>query len=200
MRAATLTPARTVEGFEPGVLARIAEPGVALAVWRRAPDFGLAAWLDAVPPERLPRARIATPAAAAAEALAEACAPLPEGPERAALAADAARLAGLFADLVRADRLRLRFERVDTDSCRRFHVDRVAARLLCAYRGPGAEYGLADPSGAPQRIEQLGRFHAGVFRGLLWPGAEGLVHRSPPIEGTGAVRLILVVDAEHDDL
>jgi hypothetical protein len=39
-----------------------------------------------------------------------------------------------------------------------------------------------------------------VFRGVLWPAPGALVHRSPPIEGTGTVRLTLIVDVEDDDL
>jgi hypothetical protein len=35
-----------------------------------------------------------------------------------------------------------------------------------------------------------------LLRGTLWPGdpPSGLMHRSPPIEGTGETRLVLVLD------
>ncbi|MEM6422079.1 MAG: DUF1826 domain-containing protein, partial [Pseudomonadota bacterium] len=39
-----------------------------------------------------------------------------------------------------------------------------------------------------------------LLRGKLWPEspASGIVHRSPPIEGTGATRLVLVLDPIFD--
>jgi len=38
------------------------------------------------------------------------------------------------------------------------------------------------------------------MRGTLWPAkpATGLLHRSPPIEGSGETRLLLVLDPIYD--
>ena len=50
--------ARTVlEEAGPEVLARIGDPGVAAVIWRRPRDPLLAGWIDALPPDRLPRLR-----------------------------------------------------------------------------------------------------------------------------------------------
>ena len=40
----------------------------------------------------------------------------------------------------------------------------------------------------------------GLFRGRLWPGDLPcrLLHRSPPIAGSGETRLLLVIDAAQD--
>jgi hypothetical protein len=48
---------------------------------------------------------------------------------------------------------------------------------------------LSVPTGAPI-----------VLRGTLWPAEKpaGLLHRSPPITGTGTTRLVLVLDAVDD--
>jgi hypothetical protein len=84
---------------------------------------------------------------------------------------------------------------VRDDACARFHVDNVRARLLCTYRGPGTEYAdLAAAAAGPEG--RLARGAVAVFRGLRWEGAGvGLLHRSPPIDGTGATRLLLAIDA-----
>lgn len=184
----------------PSGLNAIAEPGVAVAIWRRAPIPDLGPWLDALAPQRLPRMRALVRPAGAADAVREACiaSGTPESAERAALIADVAGLAAAFAQIARAAALRLRLDVIDTDGCRRFHVDNVALRLLCAYRGAGTEYGRAGPDGpdgAPEAVARASRFAPAIFRGLLWPGAPtGIVHRSPPILGTGETRLLLVID------
>ncbi|WP_333835220.1 DUF1826 domain-containing protein [Rubrimonas sp.] len=194
---------RVLHVAEPECLLRIGEIGVAAAIWRRAPDPVFAAWIDALPPERLPSLRAAMPHSLAGEAVIAACdgAGLSPGRERDLLAGDVAALALLFARAARAPMIRLRLDVVRTDSCRKFHVDNVRLRLLCTYRGPGADYGVAPRGETPDRIDRAPRGAAALFRGRRWPGeTTGLVHRSPPIEGTGETRLLLVIDPfEPDD-
>lgn len=188
---------------EPDGLLRIGEAGVAAAIWDRAPDPAFAAWIDALPPERLPSLRAAMPCARARDAVAAACddAGLEARRERDLLADDVAALALLFARAAGAPMIHVRLDVVRTDSCRRFHLDTVRLRLLCAYRGAGTEYGAAPHGGTPERIERAPRGAAGLFRGRRWPGEDtGLLHRSPPIAGTGETRLLLVIDPfEPDD-
>ncbi|MCC6008761.1 MAG: DUF1826 domain-containing protein [Rhodobacteraceae bacterium] len=189
-----------VEGHAPEVLARIAQPGVALAVWRRAPHPDFACWIDAVPPERLPRLRARVAAGHVADVVTAACdaAGLKAHPMRAWLAEDAGALGAIVAEVLESPFLGIRLDVIDTDACRRFHLDRVRARMLCTYRGTGTEYGQTGPDGGPPtRTARLARGEAGLFRGALWAESDqpGLVHRSPPIEGTGETRLLLVLDA-----
>ena len=185
----------------PEGLAAIRDPGCAGAIWcRPAPPFQ--AWLEALPPAALPCGREILRPGAVRAAVERFCdgADTPAGPERAALTGDVAALAERFASLVDAPHLRVRLTPVDGDSCRRFHVDAVRARLVCTYRGPGTQYGLVEDGAAPTQIYAAATGAPIVLRGRLWPApqAPDLVHRSPPIGGTGRTRLVLMLDPVDD--
>ncbi len=193
-----------VESADPAILARIAEPGVATAVWRRPRDAAFAAWIDALPAERLPRLR-AIAAPESVEALVQAACDsvgTPRGEPRDRLAGDAAALALMLSRHASRPLVALRLEVVDGDKCRRFHIDRVRCRLLCTYRGAGTQYGAATPGAdrEPTEIHQLAAGDAAMFRGALWPeGAlPGVLHRSPPIGAAGETRLLLAIDPADD--
>ena len=185
-------------GAAPAVLGRVAESGQAAAIWARGRTPGFAAWIDALPPERLPSLRASCAVARMAEAAGKACdmAMTPEGGGRYMLCDDIVALGEMFGQLMGCDHLRLRLDVVRTDACRRFHCDNVPARLLCTYRGRGTEYGLARDGGDPDPVLRMAAGDAGLFRGGAWPGAPrtGLLHRSPPIAGRGEARLLLVLD------
>ncbi|NBZ89164.1 DUF1826 domain-containing protein [Stagnihabitans tardus] len=68
--------------------------------------------------------------------------------------------------------------------------DRGAAQTPAA-RGLGRGFGQGRGAGA----------HRGArHRGTLWPGEDcGLLHRSPPIAGTGETRLLLVIELPEQD-
>lgn len=107
---------------------------------------------------------------------------------------------------------RVSFGAVRGDQCRKFHVDYVNLRLISTYAGPGTEWlaagavrrealaaSLVDPEQANQaivrRAEGVRRARAGdvlLMKGRLG-GGDGLVHRSPPIEALGLLRVVLVV-------
>lgn len=178
------------------------QPGCAAAIWHRQPAPGFRSWLDGLAPAVLPRARVILRPEAVRAVAAEVCATAgtPEHPERARLVDDIAALADLFAGLMRARWLRLRLDVVTTNACRRFHVDAVTARLVCTYRGTGTQYGLAPGGGDPARIFTVPTGAPILLRGTLWPERprSGLLHRSPPIEGTGEARLVLVLDPLDD--
>lgn len=186
----------------PEDLARVRETGTAAAVWWRKPLPSFQRWIDALDPAQLPQGRVILPPAAVAETVRALCdsAGTPDGPERARLVDDIAALADVFAGLMRARLLRLRLDPVATDACRRFHVDAVTARLVCTYRGAGTQYGLAAAGADPGHVFSLPTGAAMVMRGTLWPErpASGLVHRSPPIAGSGATRLLLALDPVFD--
>ena len=176
----------------------IREPGCAAAVWRR-PTPGFHGWLDALPAASLPKGRLILRPRSARTGAVRLCeeAGTPGGPERDALCDDVAMLAEAFARLMDAEWLRLRLDAQATDGCRRFHVDAIRARLVCTYRGAGTQFGMSTDGGAPAAVHQVATGAPILLRGKLWPaGTEGLLlHRSPPIEGTGATRLLLVLDA-----
>jgi hypothetical protein len=185
----------------PEGLAALRRPGCAAAIWLRRPRPALQAWLDALPPEAMPDGRVVLRPEDVATGVSRLCdvAGTLRAPARAELCEDAALLARSFAAVMGARCLRLRLAAVDTDSCRRFHVDAIGARLVCTYRGPGTQYGISRDGGPPTRVFQVPTGAAIMLRGTLWPGeATGLMHRSPPVEGTGVTRLVLVLDVVED--
>jgi hypothetical protein len=200
-----------VIGTEPRVLREIHGPGVNLVLWRRPAEPRIAAEVAGLAPGALPDVR--------AEVQVETA----EGDVRGVLArqglppgaldhweADMVALIRRFAPLAAGHPIHLRLETLDGDGCRRFHVDRCRLRLLCTYRGPGTEW-LPNRQvdrealyqhrpneevlahGAPERMEP---FSVGVMKGESYPGNEGngLVHRSPPVSGTGHTRVLLCLD------
>lgn len=115
------------------------------------------------------------------------------------LAADVARIAGLFCAALDLARFELRLEHVRTDSCRKFHADYVTARLITTYAGEGTDW-LDDADAArvaagqePRRINRLNAFDVGLFKGKLATDRPA-IHRSPPIAATGGERLLLVLN------
>ena len=186
----------------PEGLSAIHHPGCAAAIWQRDPLPSFQSWIDALDPERLPKARVILRPGDVRDAafhICETCG-TPDCGERAMLIDDAAALADLFAELMRTPCLRLRFDIVKTNSCRKFHMDAVTARLVCTYRGTGTQYGVSTDGDEPEHIHTVPTGAPILMRGKLWPErpASGLLHRSPPIEGTDETRLVLVLDPMSD--
>lgn len=167
-----------------------------------APPPEVQSWLDGIDGEALPRARVILPPHAVGEAVQHLfdIANLPDGTERAWLQKDIVGLADIFSDLMNARYLRLRLDAVTTNACRKFHIDAVTARLVCTYRGTGTQYGISTEGHEPRRVFTTQTGAPIVLRGTLWPAepSSGLLHRSPPIEGTGETRLVLVLDPVDD--
>jgi hypothetical protein len=69
-------------------------------------------------------------------------------------------------------------------------------------RGPGTAFALPAAVGL-RVVPPLAGAEVAPMRGTLWPGEEtALLHRAPPIDGTGSVRLLVVLDVpggENDD-
>ncbi|QPH55993.1 DUF1826 domain-containing protein [Pontivivens ytuae] len=189
--------ADTAEG-----LSALHQPGCAAVIWRRQTPPHVQHWLDTLKPQQLPRGRMILHAEDVRDAVVKTCdlAGLPEGAERNWLIDDAVDLADMFTGLVKARHLRLRFDVVTTNACERFHIDAVTSRLVCTYRGTGTQYGISPDGAEPRRVFTTQTGAPIVLRGTLWPEhpRSGLLHRSPPIEGTGETRLVLVLDPISD--
>lgn len=192
-----------VSGLEivrrPEELDVIRQAGVAAALWHRTPLPGVRHWMNSLPPDHLPCGRVVLHARAVRAAVTALCdgAGTPPGPERDMLIDDIAALADIFAALSGSPYLRLRLDRVSGNACRRFHVDAVTVRLICTYRGPGTEYGEGQGhDDSPREVFNAPTGAPLILRGKLWPGhgTSGFLHRSPPVEGTGQTRLVLVLD------
>ncbi len=88
-------------------------------------------------------------------------------------------------------KLNCRFEIVAGNSCKRFHVDRVGARLIYTCAGSGTQVKLPDedffitlPSGS-----------ALIVKGEDYPDFEMVtLHRSPPIEEKNIKRFLFIAD------
>ncbi len=186
----------------PDGLSALHHPGCAATIWRRNPLRDFQSWIDALPAEQLPRTRLILRPAAVRQAIFELCEATgtPKGPERKRLIDDIAALAGIFAEVMDTNWLRLRLDVVTTNACRRFHIDAVTARLVCTYRGTGTQYGISPDGAEPSRVFTVPTGAPILLRGTLWPEdpRSGLLHRSPPIEGTGETRLVLVLDPVAD--
>jgi hypothetical protein len=197
-----------VEDDKPTILDRIGEGDVALAIWSRPAPTGLAGWLDTLPPGSLPSGRfVATPAEVPAglTGLCDAVG-LPDGPERTTLISDVAGLAKRFARLAGGPRVDVRLEALDNDSCWRFHRDHVGLRLNTTYRGPGTQWPPPDEASRAQRAQrryrgsicEMPRFAVGLFKGVRAIGQSAVLHRSPPISGSGVTRLFLCINEERE--
>ncbi len=123
-----------------------------------------------------------------------------EGAERTWLENDISDLATRFAEMMRTPYLRLRLDAISTNACRKFHIDALYARLICTYRGTGTQYGFSTDGLDPTRVFTVATAAPMVMRGTLWPQTppSGLLHRSPPIAGSGETRLVLVLDPVFD--
>lgn len=114
---------------------------------------------------------------------------------------DIATLANDFAALMDAPYVRMRLDVIKTNACRRFHVDAVTARLVCTYRGQTTQFGYSESNEDPKDIHAVPPACPVIVRGTKWPddAPARLRHRSPPIEGTGQTRLLLVLDPMDTD-
>lgn len=129
------------------------------------------------------------------ETVVQALPPLPEP-----LAVAITGLATRFAALMRCDTVRIRLEGVTGNACRKVHADYTDLRLICTLAGPGTDYTLGDDPDAP--LLRVAPGVVALFKGHMFgPGHSACLHRSPPIEGSGEGRLVLVIDtpSRHSD-
>lgn len=195
-------PVRAWRGAHVHALDAIQRDAVDLAIWERVPAAELRAAIGQTDLGGVEFLRFEAPADRVAEELR--CAFLEAGiaGDGAALAEDAQLLACAFARTLGIGDVAVRLEHVAGDACRRFHADYVAARLITTYSGPGTQWLDAEAAArheagiAPRAAEicQLRAGDVGIFKGRRWPGSTGIVHRSPPIQASGAARLLLVID------
>lgn len=131
------------------------------------------------------------------------------------LAADLGLWVEVLADLTGCECVGVRLIRVEEAMCPRFHVDRVALRVVCTYLGLGTEYVASEhverrllghaAGGRPDEGSGLllapGRTLAAspgdvvLLKGEVWPGnaGRGAVHRSP-LASRQAPRLVMTLD------
>ena len=121
---------------------------------------------------------------------------------------DVIRLGSLFFDMTLHAKMTLQILPVNSNMCRLFHEDYYRQRLLCTYLGPGTEWldhdnvnraGLGRGRNGnivkdPSRINRANTFDVILLKGARSEGGFGIVHRSPPVEHTGQIRVLLKID------
>ena len=176
----------------------IRDPDYAAVLCQRQMSSGTLAWLASLDPACLPKARVILRPDRVQSALVQICdmSRMRVCAERDAFIAHAQQLSDAFMHVMKAPYLRLRFDVISHNACSRFHVDAMTARLICTYRGAGTQYGLANAAGDPETVHTVPTGAAIVLRGKRRPpkAKVDLVHRSPPIQGTGQTRMVLVLD------
>lgn len=129
-----------------------------------------------------------------------------------ALLSDIHQLIALFQEVTQAFTFRLLFATISTNMCSRFHTDINNLRLLCTYLGPGTlwlpnqaiDYTAVKSRGSneemvtdQQLIQQLTPGDVCILKGALYPDANPVLHKSPPIEKNGEKRLLLRIDTNE---
>lgn len=183
---------------------RILEPGVALVVWQRCLGNIVEAELGQLALGKLDDIILTGPVGALREALAQAMGEAGY-PALIRLPDDIVLLARQHADVIGKTDVRIRLEIIDTDACRRFHADYVTARTITTYLGQGTQWIESEnpedadlPGGSP--IHQLRAGSVAMFKGRVWQDAPSILHRSPPITGSGEQRLVLVIDSAAEEV
>ena len=179
-------------------LERFKAPDCAALIMQRSIPNKTVKWLTELPVDNLPSGRVTAAVDELSYVIEQICsiAKMSRCAERSWLEEDILDLAERFADVMGARYLRLRLDVISTNACRKFHRDAVTARLICTYRGSATQIGNASNGRDPKIIKQIPIGTPILLRGTLWPehSYSHLVHRSPPIEGTGENRLLLVID------
>lgn len=189
----------TVEGLE-----AIAKPEVELVVWRRALPECFQDWLADLDASHLPHLRVLVRPKDVIKAMDTLLngSGMPRGAMLGLLICDLHILVSAFARITQSDLVDVRLERVEDDACWKFHRDCVEARLLTTYRGATTEWvqpvhgeaALRAQTSFDGPIERLGANDVAVFKGSCAGEGNGIVHRSPPIAGTGQTRLLLCLN------
>ena len=91
----------------------------------------------------------------------------------------------------------LRLEYVTDDACRKFHKDKTDIRLITTYLGRGTQWFEKQQENGEPAIQEMSTFEVGMFLGKRCGKAGHIFHRSPPIEGTGSARFVMVFDIER---
>ena len=98
----------------------------------------------------------------------------------------------LFSELIASKKsINCRFEIISGNSCKKFHVDTVNARLICTYAGPGTQ--IKNP--ITDNIHTLPSCSAIIAKGSNFLNFKlATLHRSPPIKELNIKRFLFIAD------
>ncbi|WP_373533406.1 DUF1826 domain-containing protein [Vampirovibrio sp.] len=135
---------------------------------------------------------------------------------------DITSLIDLYGLLVDTNQVGIRLLSMNKAMCPGFHVDRVGIRLICTYDGPGTQWlenvhadrsklgyiaqGQSDENSGLIRpdavIQSLQPYEVGLLKGEAWKSFDGhdnhgngIIHRSPAMEGCASKRIVLTLDS-----
>ncbi|MEM1133984.1 MAG: DUF1826 domain-containing protein [Pseudomonadota bacterium] len=193
------TETRAVVSEDARVLQNIEEQGCNLAIWQRSLPFNPIPLISSQPLS----IRFIVPADDPVPFLTKALQEAGFTPSDAlnGLVKDIRHLCALFHPIADTPNISVRLEIVTNNACRKFHGDYVSARLITTYTGPGtqwidqADIARVDDGLEPLAINQMAAGDVGIFKGKLSTNRPA-IHRSPPIEGSGAARLVVVLNPE----
>jgi hypothetical protein len=210
-RAHAVTPPCLASGPSPSVLLDIHRPQIRIAIWqRRLPasvDQQLAAQCVLMPRQQrfslTPNCAVEGPLDGALSRFMRAPAGA-EDPWR----SDLHLMLSLARQLAPQAALRVCIETRACNERERFHVDHVALRLICTYRGQGTQWlpahlletsrGEGGNDAVPAAmLHEIPSGAIAVMKGRRYPGQpdSGLVHRSP-MAGVDSPRILAMVDID----
>lgn len=185
-------------------LANITDPAKSLVIWERKIPNTTTQWLSSITPEGLPRGRVLVRLDHIENAIERLFDARELSDHKAALmlAQDIIRLAHLFADIGNSDQVDIRLDVIQHNACRKFHLDNVDLRLVTTYLGESTHYvapqyskqALQDQEDYDGPLETIPKQSVAIFKGSRCVTGGGIVHRSPPIEGTDQTRLFLCIN------
>lgn len=196
-------------------LADIANPATSLVIWQRQISSCIFDWLSDISPQNWPHGQvIARPDQLNTALLDLFGADLFEAEqfgaeqESAASAAhmlrqDITQLGQLYAAIAKSDQVDIRLKVIQHDACWKFHLDNVALRLVTTYIGASTQYvvpelskqALSEQKAYNGPLENIPEQAVAIFKGSRSASDNGIVHRSPPIKGTGQTRLFLSINS-----
>lgn len=196
-------PSHVAIGPDASELGSIRKPAITMSVWERSLCVSLAAAVRETLASGFEEVRLTLALDEVALAFVERLVVSGVSPVSAVkLSSDIALLGRHFADVMGCGRLDIRLERVRRNACRKFHADYVMARLITTYSGRATEW--LDQSDAARfrqgsslddlRVRSLREGDVALLKGKFWADEEAIIHRSPPIAGTGEQRLLLVIN------
>jgi len=124
---------------------------------------------------------------------------------------DIQNLLHLFKEISNTKRFRLLLATIKTNMCTKFHTDINNLRMLCTYSGPGTLWLTEDNINRKaldayednesiiidkNSIEQTKTGSVVILKGAKYPknATKAAVHRSPTIEESDEIRLLLRID------
>ena len=191
-----------ISGDDALVLPEIFNPGTNLAVWQRSLPATAQEYAAFLQTTTWQQQRVMINTSEVAEYLTS---KLPEAPGRGAFIADIALLAEMYGCLFNLTEVGIRFARLNTAMCPKFHTDKLGCRLITTYAGVGTEWlknehvrrsdngKVMYQTNAP--VQQVATHDVAILKGDGWENNEhgGIVHRSPQLAENEA-RVVLTID------